>query len=401
MTVTLTPEPPGAAVSRAYRGPAVLALGFRPFYLLAAAFAVASIAAWAAIWLGWRVPHQPAMGALLWHAHEMVFGFACAVVVGFLLTAGKAWTGVQTPQGGALAALAALWLAPRVLFWTGPALLATVLDAAFLPLCAVVFYRVLTRADSRRNFGLAAMLMLLGTLNASFHIALANHAPEFALRAAEGGIGLVAMFVTIIGGRVIPMFTTNAIAGIRLRRAAWADTLVVPAVVVAVPTMALIPSGLLAGAPAFMAATVLAVRVGGWNSVRTWRRPVVFILHLAYAFLPLGFLLLGLAAMGWVDRSIALHALTVGAIGCAIVAMITRTALGHTGRPIEAGRTERAAYACIVLAAVARVLGPLVLAQWKPFWIGGSAVLWVTAFSLYLVKYAPLLARPRADGKPG
>lgn len=401
MTATLNIEPPGAAAPPAYQGPAVLSLGFRPFYLLAAAFAVASIAAWAVIWLGWCIPCQPAIGALHWHAHEMVFGFACAVVVGFLLTAGKAWTGVQTPQGGALAALAALWFAPRVMFWTGPTVLATLLDVAFLPICAAVFYRVLARADSRRNLGLAAMLLLLGLLNAGFHVALATGAPALALRAAEAGIGLVAMFVTIIGGRVIPMFTANAIAGIRLRRAAWADALAVPAVVVAVVTMALIPSGLLVAAPAFMAATALAVRVGGWNSARTWHRPIVFILHLAYAFLPLGFALLGLAAMGWVDRSTALHALTVGAIGCAIVAMITRTALGHTGRRIEAGRVERIAYACIALAAMARVIGPLLLPQWKPFWIGASAALWMAAFALYLMRYVPLLTRPRADGKPG
>ncbi|CBJ36285.1 conserved membrane protein of unknown function, NnrS like protein [Ralstonia solanacearum CMR15] len=383
-----------------YTGLPVFALGFRPFYLLAAAFAVIGMALWAALLLGgFSAAHGPALPPLFWHAHEMVFGVAAAVVVGFLFTAGKNWTGLQTPQGPLLAALAAVWLAARVLMWTGPGPLAVAVDVAFLPLCGVLFLRILRRAANARNYGLAAALLILGAVNAGFHVALMAGAPLLALRCVDAAAGLIAMFVTVIGGRVIPMFSTNAIPGIRIRRAAWAERAIVPLTLAAVIVLALPVSGVVPAAVFASAAVVQLVRWVGWNSVRTLRTPIVAILHVAYGFLPLGFGLLAVSALGGIDRSTALHALTVGAIGGAIVAMITRTALGHTGRPLRAGHAERLAYAAIALAALVRVAGPLLLP--RGIWIGVSSAGWMVAFAVYLWKYTPWLLAPRVDGRDG
>lgn len=394
----LTIGKPDPASRVPYTGWPVFALGFRPFYLLAAAFAVLGMALWAALLLG-ALPSArgPAtMAPLFWHAHEMVFGFAAAVVVGFLFTAGKNWTGLQTPQGPHLAAL---WLAARVLMWTGPVPLAEAADVAFLPACGVAFLRVLWRAKSARNYGLAIALLVLGAVNAAFHGALALEAPLAALRCLDAAAGLVCLFVTVIGGRVIPMFTSNAIPGVQVRRVVWAERAIVPATALAVVMLATPLQGIVPAIMFAVAAVVQAVRWAGWDTRRTLRTPIVSILHVAYVFLPIGFAMLAAAALGWGDRSTALHALTAGAIGGAIIAMITRTALGHTGRMLRTGRAEHFAYAAIALAALVRVAGPALLP--REVWIGGASVLWVAAFVTYLWRYTPWLMAPRVDGREG
>ncbi|MGO4306918.1 NnrS family protein [Cupriavidus sp. RAF12] len=401
MSVFLQISPPSRP-DAGYRGLPVLALGFRPFYLLAAAFGALAIAAWVAIYAGWWQPAaQPWMGAMAWHAHEMVFGFSAAVVVGFLFTAGKNWTGLQTPQGTWLGALAGIWVLARVLMWTGPAWAAIAVDVAFLPLCSFTFYRILRRANSQRNFGLAIALGVMGALNIGFHVAMATGHIGAAFHASEAATGLVAIFVTVIGGRVIPMFTANAIPGVRIRRVAAVEKAVIGLTLLAIIAHAVQAPALVTATLALGAAGAHGIRLAGWDPLRTWGKPIVSILHLAYAFLPIGFALIGGAALGWLDASTALHALTVGVIGCAIMAMVTRTALGHTGRRLETGRMEHLAYLCIALSAVVRVAVPIWLPAFKTYAIAAAGLLWVVAFLLYLVKYTPYLLRPRIDGKEG
>ncbi len=400
MAVLLQISPPSRHPH--YRGLPVLALGFRPFYLLAAAFGVVAVAAWVAVYLGWWVPvAQPWLGTMLWHAHEMVFGFAAAVVVGFLFTAGKNWTGLQTPQGTWLGVLAGVWLLARVLMWMGPAWAAIAVDVAFLPLCSLGFYRILRRAGSQRNYGLAIALGVMGALNLAFHASVLAGRVDGSLRAAEAATGLVAIFVTVIGGRVIPMFTVNAIPAVRIHRWQAVERSVIVLTLLATMAAALQAPAALTAVLAMGAAIAHGARLSGWGSLRTLHKPIVGILHVAYAFLPIGFLMIAAASLGWLDRSTALHALTVGVIGCAIIAMITRTALGHTGRRLETGRMEHLAYLCMALAAVARVAGPLWLPAWKPQAIALAGGLWVLALVLYLIKYTPFLLRPRLDGKEG
>lgn len=400
MSVLLQISPPSRTQS--YRGLPVLALGFRPFYLLAAAFGAVAMVAWVAIYMGWWTPAaQPWLGAMAWHAHEMVFGFAAAVVVGFLFTAGKNWTGLQTPQGMWLGALAAVWLVARVLMWTGPSWAAMTADVAFLPLCALSFYIVLRRANNQRNYGLAIALGVMGALNLGFHAAALLGRLDWSLHAAEAATGLVAVFVTVIGGRVIPMFTANAIPGVRIRRWQPVERAVTPLTLAATLAAALQAPMWLTAPVALAAAIAHGVRLYGWDAHRTLRTPIVGILHVAYGFLPLGFLLIAGAAPGWLDRSTALHALTVGVIGCAIIAMITRTALGHTGRQLKTGAMEHLAYLCMALAAVVRVAAPLLVPTLKPQAIALAGALWAISLLLYLVKYTPFLTRARVDGREG
>lgn len=398
----IVPVPSPSRSRPAKRGLPVLALGFRPFYLLAAAFGALSIAAWVAIYVGaWQPAMQPWPGAMAWHAHEMVFGFAAAVVVGFLFTAGKNWTGLQTPQGAWLATLAGIWLLARVLMWTGPAWLAIAVDSVFLPLCAFSFLLILRRANSRRNYGLAIALGALGALNIAFHAAVLAGSLGVALRVTEAAIGLVTIFVTVIGGRVIPMFTANAIPGVRIRHNALVERTVIGLTLLAIVAYSAHAPAWLTVPLALGAAAAHGVRLAGWNPLRTVGTPIVAILHVAYAFLPTGFVLIAGAALGWLDGSTALHALTVGVIACAILGMITRTALGHTGRRLATGRIEHLAYAGIALAALIRVAGPMLAPAFKTHAIAAAGLLWVAAFVLYLVKYAPYLVRPRIDGKEG
>ncbi|MBK3743992.1 NnrS family protein [Paraburkholderia aspalathi] len=398
---SVTEPQPTAAV-----GLPVLRLGFRPFYLGGALFGVIAIALWLTALHGHAVAgSSPAMNGVLWHAHEMIFGFVAAIVVGFLLTAVRAWTTLDTPRGAPLAALWLLWAAGRVLVWSGPEPVAAVVDCAFLPVVAIVLLRVLLRvliaARNRHNIFLPVALGLFGLLNVCFHGWAWHGRPDLSIRASYAAIGLVVMFVTVIAGRVVPMFTTNAIPGFRMTRWKVIETLAVPVVLLTFVADAANARPLLIVACACSAATVHAIRVAGWHSWRVGPRPILWILHVAYAWIPIGFAFLALAAAGAVPHSLAIHAVTIGAIGCAIIAMITRTALGHTGRPLVAGRSEIASYWLMIAAAIVRVFGPWIAGGATTIWIDIAGLCWSAALIAYLIKYAPYLTTSRIDGKAG
>ncbi|MBO1111514.1 NnrS family protein [Bordetella petrii] len=383
-------------------GWALFALGFRPFYLGGAVFAALAVAVWAGQLAGLLPPPAGALGlALVWHAHEMVFGFAAVIVVGFLFTAGRAWTGVDTPAGGTLAALTALWLAGRLAMWLAPPPLAALCDGLFLPLAALAFTRVLMRAGNRRNYPLALALWVYGAINLAYHAFAWQGDAALALRACVAGLALPVLFVTVIGARVLPMFTTNAVPGFRLKSYPRLGKPIVAATIAALLAWVLAAPAWLAAPLSTLAGVLLAVRVAGWRGYAVGNRPILWILHLAYAWLPAGFLLLAAGALGWVMPGVAEHAFAVGVVGTAIIAMITRTALGHTGRRLVAGRAEVTAYWLIVAAALLRVLGPLLWPAGYLHWVYGAALCWVAGFALYALTYAPRLARPRVDGKPG
>jgi uncharacterized protein involved in response to NO len=384
------------------RGFALWALGFRPFYLGGALFATAAMLAWLAELDGHPLPAlHPYLPGMLWHAHEMIFGFAAAIVAGFLLTAVRAWTTVTPAEGKSLAALWVLWLAGRVAVGYASAPVAMTLDVAFLPVCALVLLRVLARAKNSHNIFLPIALGLLATTNLVFHLAAASGRVDLALRAAYVAVGLLVLFVTIIGGRIIPSFTVNAIPGFAIKKWRFVES--------SIMLLTLIPflldgfgvSGPVLAAASALAACVQGLRVIGWRSWRVGNRPILAILHIGYAWIPFGFVMLALAASGVVEHSLAIHAFTVGAIGGAIIAMITRTARGHTGRPLVAGYIDVACYGLLVGAALVRVLVPALAPQLTLVAIDVSAACWILAFAGYLARYAGWLAKPRADGKPG
>ncbi len=375
-------------------------LGFRPFYLGAAAFALLAIPFWVAELLGvvtlpLRVP------PLLWHAHEMLYGFGAAVIVGFLLTAGKAWTGLATPRGATLVALAALWLAARLSAVWAPYSLYALLDVALLPLVAVILIRVLLKAGNRRNLPLGAILILLALANLGFHVAVLGWMPVAPLRALHAGLALIVMLECVMAGRVIPAFTMSALPGQTLQVRPWLERITLGATALSMAAWVLLPPNMLTATGFVVAAVLHSVRLWHWQPWRTAARPILWVLHAAYAWLPVGFVLLAWAQAGGVSASSGIHALAVGATGGLIVGMVTRTARGHTGRPLKASRLEVAAYLLVAGAAIARVFLPLVAPERTIDWLVVAAAAWATAFALYLWVFAPWLVSCRLDGKDG
>lgn len=385
---------------------ALWALGFRPFYLLAAWSAALSVPLWALQFAGW-LPLAVLRGPA-WHAHEMLFGYTLAVVVGFLFTAGRNWSGQPTPTGRTLQALALLWLAGRVLVltpWTWAALLA---NAAF-PLAAAWYLgRALLAGQNRRNYFFVGLLLALSLAAAVLHATQAGWVSLPSALGAQLGLDVVLVIVSVMAGRVVPMFSSNGVPGLQAKRhdglekAATGSVLLLLALDLLGSRFAgdTTLSAVLALA-ATAAASVHAWRWWLWQPLRTVRVPLVWVLHLAYAFVPLHLVLRALAAAGWVHGGPATHALTVGAIGLLTLGMMTRSARGHTGRPLQADRADITAYGLVAAAAAVRVLLPLL---WPATTVPAallSALLWSAGFLTFALHYGPWLCRARLDGRPG
>ncbi len=378
----------------------LLRLGFRPFYLCAALLAALAVPIWIAMFFG-QLSLEPAVPSVLWHAHEMLFGFATAVIVGFLLTAGKAWTGLATPRGPFLGTLVTLWLAARVAAVIAPYSVYAVLDGVFLPVVAAIFLALMLRARNRRNLPLAGMLILLSVSNFAFHLAVSQRIPVSPLDALHAGLALIVMIECVIAGRVIPAFTMSATPGLKLTTKPMLERVTLLLTALGLALWVFAPPGWATLAALACAAGLHAHRQWQWHPLLTRGRPMLWILHAAYAWIPLGLGLLALAQVALVPVSAGLHALAVGATGGLIIGMITRTARGHTGRPLKASGPEVMAYALVMLAAVLRVLLPLASPDLLPVSLLSATLAWTAAFTIYLVIYTPWLMRTRLDGRDG
>jgi uncharacterized protein involved in response to NO len=380
-------KPAIAAVAQHARMPvALFALGFRPLYLLAGAYAALAVPLWAAQYLGWLPGANP-----LWHAHEMLFGYAFAVIAGFLLTAVRAWTGRPTPTGAALAGIAALWVAARVLALFSLAA-AAVAGMLFAIAVAWGIGKPLLASGNRRNYFFIALVLALGAAGILF-----QHAARLALTL---GLDVVLFVIAVMAGRVVPMFTNNGVPGAKATRQPLLERAALGSVLALIACDAL---GLdAAAAPVALAAAALhAARLALWDPLRALAKPIVWILHLSYAWLVAHLALRGLAGFGLAPAALATHALTIGAIGGLTLGMMTRTSRGHTARPLVAGAAEVAAYVMVQLAAATRVLVPLAVPEFYVAAVIGSATLWSAAFAAFTLAYIPVLTRPRLDGKPG
>jgi uncharacterized protein involved in response to NO len=379
-------------------GYALWNLGFRPFYLLASLFSAFSVLAWAAQYSG-LLPFAYLQGAA-WHGHEMLFGYTLAVLAGFLLTAVRNWTGEPTAAGAPLMALAALWVAGRILVLTPFGAAAAAVNAAFPAALALAIGIPLVRARNTRNYFFIGLLLVLGVLVLAVHLALSGDTEAPPRRGLRLAMDVVLFIMAVMGGRVIPMFTNNGVPGAGAARHSLVERLALGSLLLLFLADTLeLPPGIVA-AIALAAALAHGARLGLWRTWRTLAVPLVWILHAAYAWIVAHLLLRGLAGLDWLPESVAVHALTVGAIGGLTLGMMTRTARGHTGRLLAADRWELAMFVLVQLAAAVRVLGgmapPAHLAAMQL-----SALLWFAAFGLYAVRYWPVLARPRVDGKPG
>ncbi len=365
---------------------ALFELGFRPFYLLAGAYAALSVALWGLQYAGWLPGAN-----MFWHAHEMLFGYTFAVITGFLFTAVRAWTGLPTPTGAGLAVIAFLWVVARVLAPLSlPA--ATVADAAFALAVAWGIGRPLVASGNRRNLFFIVLILALGAASLSFRAW-----PRYALTI---GLDVVLFVMAVVAGRVVPMFTNNAVAGAGARRVRSIELGALGSVLLLL-VMDAFGLGTAAAVVALVSALLHGARLALWAPLKTRGRPLVWILHLSYAWIVVHLVLRGLAGFEAVSAVAATHALTVGAIGGLTLGMMTRTARGHTARPLAAGRAEVLAYALVHAAAAVRVFLPLIAPGVYLASIALSALLWSGAFVVFTVAYYPVLVGPRLDGKPG
>jgi uncharacterized protein involved in response to NO len=381
--------------------------GFRPLFLAAAVFVPLHVGAWLGILAGvWPAPAW--LAAPFWHAHEMLFGVVAAAIAGFLLTAVPVWTASRPPAPSSLAALFALWLAGRLAMggvgWL-PAFLPAALDLAFLlVLAAFVGVRVL-RARQRRNAGFPLLLLALAAANALVHLEALGLARETARTGLRAGVWWITLLVVLVGGRITPSFTANALrrAGdpARVVTRPWVERLVVPCVLVVLVLDLALSRSPVTGAAAGVAGAVLALRLAGWQTRRTLRDPLLWSLHLGQAWLPVA--LFALAASNLLDTppwTSALHALTTGAVGTMLLAVMTRVPLGHTGRPLRAPPAAVLAYALVSAGAVGRSAGPALAPDHALPVLLASGALWAIAFAVYAVGYAPILLGPRVGGEP-
>ncbi len=386
-------------MTAAVAGFALWSLGFRPFYLLASAFSAISVLLWTAQYSG-LLPFAYLQGHL-WHGHEMLFGYALAVVAGFLLTAVRSWTGLPTPVGVPLMALAALWVAGRILVLTPFNTWAAAVNAAFPVALAVAIAIPLLRSRNVRNYFFVGLLALMGTLIVALHLGLRG---VFELPPRLGlvlGLDVMLFIMAVMGGRVIPMFTNNGVPGAGATRHALVEKLALASVLLLfIADLLQLYSVWVAGI-ALIGAIAHGVRLYLWRPWRTLAVPLVWILHAAYAWIVCHLALRALSEFGLLADTFAIHALTVGAIGGLTIGMMTRTARGHTARPLVADRYELTCFLLIQVAAMVRVFGGMVSVDLYMVSVQVSSALWAAAFGLYAVRYWPVLTRPRLDGKPG
>jgi uncharacterized protein involved in response to NO len=392
---------PGSRPSRL----AIAAKGFRPFFFLAALFAITIVPLWLLVLQG-KVHASAYLEPTSWHAHEMVFGFVTAVLAGFLLTAVGNWTSRETAVGLPLLALALLWVVGRVAMLFAAALprgVPALVDLAFLPALIVTLARPLWAAKNRRNFVMLAILTALFAADAVTHADALGVLPAgSARRASLVSIDVILIVILIIAGRVFPMFTRNATGASSIRSLPVLDALAVSAMSLLTVLDVLLPASRTGAALSGLVALLAIGRAVHWGARYSLRQPLVWILHTGYAWLVVGLLLRAVAgSSGAFFGSLATHALTVGAIGSLTLGMMARVALGHTGRTLVPSPKMTWAFVAINLAAIARVGGPIVAPARYFESLVGAAVLWSVAFGLFLGVYAPLLMQPRVDGKPG
>ncbi|MDO9468216.1 MAG: NnrS family protein [Thiobacillus sp.] len=377
------------------------ALGFRPFFLSAGLYAVLMMVLWLLVLRGGL--SVGGLSPFVWHGHEMLFGFAVAVIAGFLLTAAQNWTGISTPSGPPLAALFVLWLAGRLVFLIPvlPPLLVAVIDLAFLPVLAIVLALPVLKTHQLHNYPFPIMLLVLAAANALVH------AGSLEWIAVSSSLGLhlatyvIVMMMTVMGGRVIPSFTDNKL---RTRARRWKTIeILVPASTLSALIAALVaPFSVVTALLAAVAALAHGIRLAGWYTRKYWSVPLLWILHLGYAWIAVGFALLALPAAGLgAAAGSALHAFTAGGVGVLTLGMMARVSLGHSGRMLEPAPLMTWAFVAVNLAALIRVVQPLLFPGLYASSMVIAGVLWIAAFGLFAAIYTPMLLRPRVDGKPG
>lgn len=392
---------PDIPLSITPKHPSLLALGFRPFFLAAGASALLAMLIWTAELHG-LVTGGHYLGGTAWHAHEMLFGYASAIIAGFLLTAARNWTGIQTPTGTWLGALAVLWLSARIApFLPIPGALIAALDLAFFPALAAALSRPLWQGQNKTNRIFLALFAGMTAASLLVHLQALGITTATATMGSRLMLDLILLTLMIVAGRIMPFFTQSAVQGSRPINRSWiegATFALASAAAVAHLFLSLSPY---LGTLLIALACVQTLRLAGWHAPGVWHNPMLAVLYAGYLWLIAGFALDGLAGFGLIAPYPAMHALTTGTIGVFTLGMMARVTLGHTGRGMQSSPLTNAAFVLVNAAALVRVLMPLVRPAHYALWLDISAGLWMLAFTLFLWVYSPMLVSPRADGRPG
>lgn len=378
----------------------MLSYGFRPFFLGAALWACIAMVLWIGLLSGlWTF--AIGYGGIAWHAHEFLFGYIAAVMTGFLLTAIPNWTGRLPLQGKPLLALFVLWLAGRVAMlttdWIGTGA-ATIVDCAYLLTVTALISREIVAGGNWRNLRVAVLVAFTAIANIVFQAEVLVHAgANYGLRL---GVAAIVALIMVVGGRVTPSFTSNWLTrqGSQTRPAALGRFDIGAIVLGAIALIAWIAAPDWSGTAALLLVMAIAqaARLSRWTGARTWREPILFVLHLGYAFVPLGALVLSISIL-WpriMPTSGALHAWTTGAMGLMTLAIMTRATLGHTGRDVTSTPTTLAIYGAVLVAVLARIAAPLLPAFYYQMLLT-AGVAWFSAFAIFVLTYGPMLVRAK------
>jgi uncharacterized protein involved in response to NO len=382
--------------------PVFLSLGFRPFFAAAALFAVVSMLVWMQVYVlssGWPSAGLP---AVLWHAHEMIYGYAMAVIAGFLLTAVRNWTGVPTPQGLALLLLLLSWAAGRLLILGGGHVAlasAAAADTLFATLLLIAIARPVIRTRQWRQSGILSKVALLPCANLLFYAGALGYFPQGVRAGLYSGLYLVVALILVMARRVLPFFIERGVGySVRLKNSRRLDNAGLLAFFLFWIADIVRPDGLAAATLAGLLCVLHAVRMAGWYTPGIRLRPLLWSLYAGYGFLVLGFALKAAVPVFGVSPRLALHAFAYGGIGLFTLGMMTRVSIAHTGRDILAPFPALFwMFTALLVGALLRVLPPLVESALYVLWIGLSQALWVTAFALYLIYCLPLLVKPARD----
>jgi len=385
----------------------LLGYGFRSFFLLASLYAPLAVLAWLLVLMG-AAPDPAYMGGPLLHGHEMVFGFILAGVLGFLTTALPNFAGATPITGPPLALLAGVWLAGRLALRAAdllPPLAVAGADLALIPVAFLLLSRSLPHGSGKRAAAFLLLFLVFEVANALTHLEAIGWTNDTGQTGVRLGIYAALVLIALIGGRIIPSFTANALRATGARRllASFAvlDAVAIGSTAAVAAADLIVGQGWLVGVAALLAGLAHVARLSFWRGLQTWRDPLLFILHVGYGWLAIGFVLLaGSELSTLIPASAALHALTVGCVGTMMMAVMSRAALGHTGRPLVAHPLTVLAYALVSIAAFLRIAVGLLPDLWMEI-LAGAAASWIVAFGLFLVVYAPILLGPRIDGRPG
>lgn len=393
MNIDLKPAPPA--------GFPLFALGFRPFFFSAGLSALLLLPLW--VWWYSHPPGQTAyMPPLFWHSHEMLLGYAVAVISGFLLTAVGNWTGTTVIQGSKLAALVGLWWAGRLaLLLPLPPQLTAVIDLSFLLVLMAVIAKPILQKKQFQQAPILALLASLWLANGLVHAQLLGWSTATVWLGHRLALYSIVLLIILMSGRVLPFFTERGLVGYKPKQWPWLDKATLPVSALTLLSLLLWPQAAWPSYLALGAVGINAIRLWGWYTHAVWQVPLLWVLYSGYGWLLVGLLLAGLTPFYPPLKILMVHAFTVGGIGVMTLGMMARVTLGHTGRDMQANRLTSLAFVIINLAAAVRVLAVGLWPSQYAHWINGAAGLWVLAFALFLWVYGPMLWQARVDGRAG